>query len=45
MPSDSRIAEGMAGRQADRGPEVDRLRDVSPQQWRDGHCRLAGLDV
>ncbi|MGO9113540.1 MAG: MFS transporter [Thermoguttaceae bacterium] len=38
----SKIAEGASGIRAGRGPEVERLRDLSSQQWRSGIAAWLG---
>ena len=38
----SKIAEGTDGNRAGRGPEAQRLRDISPQQWRSGIAAWLG---
>ncbi len=42
MTSNSNAAEGADGHRAGRGTEVDRLRDISPQQWRSGIAAWLG---
>ena len=38
----SKLAEGADGDRAGRGPDVQRLRDISPQQWRSGIAAWLG---
>jgi len=40
--SDSKTIEGRDGNQAAQGPEVEHLRDLSPQQWRSGIAAWLG---